>query len=131
MKIPTELRSRLQVERGVSVTEACDRCGQLLGPVRYTGIRESGVWCSRTCRDGSSAVAPGTCCGCRASLAGLRRGTKFCSDVCRVRENRKSQTTQNSRNGRNETKDLFGGLKVLAMDTPEACKTTYTAICKL
>ena len=31
-----ELRKRLLEERGIHVTEACDACGQLLGPVRYT-----------------------------------------------------------------------------------------------
>jgi hypothetical protein len=45
-----ELRRRLLTDRGVYVTEACDRCGRLLGPVRYTRKGESGVWCSAGCR---------------------------------------------------------------------------------
>lgn len=51
-----ELRKRLLADRGIDVTEACDNCGQLLGPVRYTRKNESGVWCSRECRDGKEAV---------------------------------------------------------------------------
>ena len=35
---------------GCYVTEACDRCGKLLGPVRYTQKGDTGVWCSRECR---------------------------------------------------------------------------------
>ena len=47
-----ELRRRLLAARGIYVTEACDRCGQLLGELRYTRRGESGEWCSRECRDG-------------------------------------------------------------------------------
>lgn len=50
MMLREELRRRLLADRGIYVTEACDRCGQLLGPVRYTRKGESGVWCSRACR---------------------------------------------------------------------------------
>jgi hypothetical protein len=35
---------------GVFSREACDKCGQLLGAVRYTRKGDSGVWCSRACR---------------------------------------------------------------------------------
>ena len=35
---------------GCYFTEACDRCGKLLGPVRYTRKGNTGVWCSRECR---------------------------------------------------------------------------------
>ena len=45
-----ELRKRLLEERGIHVTEACDACGQLLGPVRYTRRGEPGEWCSGKCR---------------------------------------------------------------------------------
>ena len=30
--------------------EACDKCGRMLGPVRFTCRGEGGVWCSRECR---------------------------------------------------------------------------------
>src|SRR5438046_2899503 len=35
---------------GVFAREACDRCGQVLGAVRYTRLGDTGVWCSRACR---------------------------------------------------------------------------------
>ncbi|SRR6266478_2628992 len=35
---------------GVFAREACDRCGQVLGAVRYTRRGELGAWCSRACR---------------------------------------------------------------------------------
>jgi hypothetical protein len=37
-------------KHGVYARECCDRCGQLLGAVRFTRKDESGVWCSRACR---------------------------------------------------------------------------------
>lgn len=40
----------LLAKHGCYVTEACDKCGQLLGPVRYTRKGEEGMWCSRECR---------------------------------------------------------------------------------
>jgi hypothetical protein len=89
----------------------------LLGPVRFMRSGEDDVWCSRECRDGASAHAPGTCLTCRASLAGLRRGTKFCSDTCRKRENRKSQTLQISRDAQLKTKGLQTRSEVLAIST--------------
>ena len=46
----------LQRNHGVWVAEACDRCGRLLGSIRYTRRGEPGEWCSETCRDGSAAV---------------------------------------------------------------------------
>jgi len=46
----TELRGRLLADRGIVVEECCDRCGQLLGAVRFTRKNEPGVWCSRGCR---------------------------------------------------------------------------------
>lgn len=45
-----ELRRRLLEDRGISVTECCDECGQQLRPVRYARPGEAGVWCSRECR---------------------------------------------------------------------------------
>jgi hypothetical protein len=37
-------------KHGVFARECCNRCGQLLGAVRFTRRNESGVWCSRECR---------------------------------------------------------------------------------
>jgi hypothetical protein len=111
--LSTDLRERLKHEHGIYTKEACDRCGTLVGPVRFTRAGDSGVWFSRECRDGRESHAPGTCRACGASLAGLRRGTKFCSDVCRVRENRKSQTPEISRNEGLETRGLQVQVEVL------------------
>ena len=127
MMLSTELRDRLKRERGIYVAEGCDRCRALLGPVRFTHAGDSGVWCNRECRDGKGAHAPGTCHACGAPLAGLRRGTKFCSDLCRVRENRKSQTTQISRNEQLKTQGLQAwveGLPVVAHPGPNRTPET-------
>jgi hypothetical protein len=34
----------------VFALEICDRCGAVLGAIRFTRKDESGVWCSRECR---------------------------------------------------------------------------------
>ena len=39
------------------VTEVCDKCGKILGNVRFTRYVEPGEWCSRLCRDGAVAAA--------------------------------------------------------------------------
>src|SRR5260370_33518323 len=98
-------------------TEACDSCGLILGPVGFVESNPPGIWCSRRCRDGADAHAPGTCLSCGASFAGLRRGTKFCSAVCRVRFSRKSQTMLNSRNEPLETQDLQTRVDILPITT--------------
>jgi hypothetical protein len=83
MDISSELQRPLR-ERGVYVTEACDRCGRVLGPVRYMKAGDSGAWCSRQCRDGAHAHVPGTCRACGARLPeGKRRGAKYCEGACK------------------------------------------------
>jgi hypothetical protein len=37
-------------KHGVWAREACDKCGQLLGEVRFMRKNDLGVWCSRECR---------------------------------------------------------------------------------
>src|SRR5215469_4379312 len=113
MKLTKAQSYALLEKHSCYASEACDKCGHILGPVRYTRRGESGAWCSRECRDGKEAHAPGTCLTCRASLAGLRRGTKFCSDTCRKRENRKSQTLQISRDEELKTQGLQTRSEVL------------------
>jgi hypothetical protein len=98
----------LLAKHGVYAREICEKCGAVLGAVRFTKKGESREWCSRECRDGKNVHPPGTCKGCGVSLAGLRRGTKFCSDVCRVREDRRSQPAHISRNTPRKTKVLTG-----------------------
>lgn len=50
MQLTTAQAYDLLAKHGCYVTEACDRCGQLLGSVRYTRKDELGAWCSRECR---------------------------------------------------------------------------------
>jgi len=103
---------------GCYIKEVCDKCGKGLGPVRFMRRGDYGVWCSRECRDGKQAHAPGTCIVCGASLVGLRRGAKFCSDVCRMRMSRnngKSQTSLIIPNEQLKTRHLQRGVKVLAI----------------
>lgn len=53
MLLTVQQSYELLAKHGCYVTEACDKCGQVLGPVRYTRKNESGVWCSRECRGSS------------------------------------------------------------------------------
>ena len=84
MKLSAEQQAAIRERYGVCVNEACDKCGQVLGRVRFTCKDEPGEWCSRECRDGVEAHAPGTCKGCGARLPeGKRRGALYCDDACR------------------------------------------------
>jgi hypothetical protein len=84
----TQSRDMLRVH-GACVTEACDRCGRILGHVRWTILGESGEWCSRRCRDGMDHKL-GVCCGCGTPLAGKRRGAMYCGRTCRMRTVRRA-----------------------------------------
>ena len=97
MVLSKELRTRLRDERGVYAEEACDRCGQILGAVRFTRAGDSAVWCSRRCRDGATAREPKTCRHCGAKLPeGKRRGAVFCDDACRKASRRQRGIIQKS-----------------------------------
>jgi hypothetical protein len=53
----TKAQSELLLEQhGIWITVTCDRCGNLLGAVRWTRRGEAREWCSELCRDGSAAV---------------------------------------------------------------------------
>ena len=94
MRLSTQQAYEALAKYGCYVTEACDKSGRLLGPVQFTRKGEPGVWCSRECRDGAEAHAPGTCKGCRARLPkGKRRGSLYCDDSCRQNAHR-SRTSQ-------------------------------------
>jgi hypothetical protein len=81
----TEEQSRALLERyGAFVTELCDKCGKILGSIRFTRYGRTGEWCSKRCRDGLERK-PGPCLGCGVPLNGKRKGAVFCSDVCRKR----------------------------------------------
>jgi hypothetical protein len=57
MRLSREQAYALLEKYGCYVTEACDKCSQILGPVRYTRNGEAGAWCSRECRgDAKKAV---------------------------------------------------------------------------
>lgn len=56
MMLREELRRRLLEDRSIHTTEACDKCGKLLGSVRYHGRDEPGEYCSRECRGDSERV---------------------------------------------------------------------------
>jgi hypothetical protein len=78
-----QTRQLLHTHR-VYVTEACDKCGAVLGPIRFTRQGDSGAWCSRGCRDGVDRN-PGICRGCGTSLVGKKRGAIYCGRTCRMR----------------------------------------------
>ena len=95
MQMTPEQSYALLDKHGCYVTEACDKCSQILGPVRYTRKGDSGVWCSRQCRDGAEAHEPKTCRHCRAKLPeGKRRGAVFCDDACRKAFRRQNDPIQ-------------------------------------
>lgn len=73
---------------GTYIADACDNCERLLGPVRFTRQGQTGVWCSRACRDGVDHN-PSVCRGCGTSLVGKRRGAIYCDRTCRMRTVRK------------------------------------------
>jgi hypothetical protein len=60
VKLTTEQSHELLNRFGVYVTEACDKCTKLLGPVRFTRKDEAVEWCSRECRgDAREAIRKG------------------------------------------------------------------------
>jgi hypothetical protein len=75
--------------------------------VRFTVRGDPGVWCSRLCRDGVEHEA-GACQACGVSLDGKRRGTRFCSDVCRMRQN--GQDRPNNPKTHIQNKPLAGAI---------------------
>jgi len=109
MRLTREQTEKICREHGSWVNEACDKCGAILGPVRYTRRGEEGEWCSRECRDGDKAITPGRCCGCGASLQGKRRGAKWCSDTCRDRVNHSVLDSPNKGGTPAHSKGLTGG----------------------
>jgi hypothetical protein len=95
MRPTTHQSYELLAKHGCYIREICDACGRGLGPVRYTRKGDSGVWCSRECRDGKQAHAPGTCKHCKAKLPEVkRRGASFCDDGCKQAAHRSKPDTQ-------------------------------------
>jgi hypothetical protein len=50
MKLTTQQSYELLAKHGVFAREICDKCGAVLGAVRFTRRNETGVWCSPECR---------------------------------------------------------------------------------
>lgn len=84
MRLTAEQQKILRAKYGICLNEACDRCGRLLAEVRYTRKDQPETYCSRLCRDGADRLK-GRCDGCGVDLAAKRRGARWCSDVCRMR----------------------------------------------
>jgi hypothetical protein len=100
MKLTREQSQKLLRERGIWVTEACDKCRKLLGSVRWTRRGEPGEWCSSLCRDGSPEIRrpnSKTCRECGGSLTGKRADSEFCDEAHskRYRRREQSKTAQN------------------------------------
>src|ERR1700739_686793 len=100
MKLTRDQSQKLLSERVIWIAEACDKCGKLLGSVRWTCRGEPGEWCSAQCRDGVEAAPQKAkqraCRQCGISLQGKRGASEFFSDGHRKRF-AKSSASQNRR----------------------------------
>jgi len=93
MLLTVQQSYELLANYGCFAREICDECGTVLAAVRFIRKGEAHAWCSRECRDGKEAHAPGTCRGCHAKLPnGKRRGAFYCDDACRKAHERASDT---------------------------------------
>ena len=84
MRLTAEQQARLLDKYGVCANEACDRCRKVLAEISWTRKDMPEAYCSRLCRDGVERLK-GRCDGCGVDLAGKRRGARWCSDTCRMR----------------------------------------------
>jgi hypothetical protein len=84
MRLTAEQQTRVFTEHGVCANEACDRCRKVLAEISWTRKDMPETYCSRLCRDGVERLK-GLCDGCGIDLAGKRRGARWCSDTCRMR----------------------------------------------
>jgi hypothetical protein len=57
LQLTRDQQQAIREKHGIVVFSACDKCSQLLGPVRYTRKNEPGEWCSRVCRDGEEILS--------------------------------------------------------------------------
>jgi hypothetical protein len=84
VKLNRQQSQKLLQERGIWITEACDRCGRLLGSVCWTQRGAPGDWCSAECRDGVAGPVPilkataKECLECGVPLQGKRSDSEFC-----------------------------------------------------
>jgi hypothetical protein len=100
MLLTVQQAYELLAKYGVFAREICDKCGRVLGAVRFMRRGDGGVWCSRECRDGAESHATGMCKHCHATLApGKRKGSRFCDDACKQAAHRSKPTRQASGRG--------------------------------
>ena len=103
MQLNRQQRQKPQNERGIWVTDACDKCGQLFGSVRWTRKDEPGEWCPQACRDGIAVSAPTSNskgyfeCGTR--LDGKRVDADFCSRTHTMRHRRRELSRTGQKRG--------------------------------
>ena len=84
MRLTAEQQARAFAAYGVCANQACDRCGKVLAEIHWTRRDLPEIYCSRLCRDGVERTN-GRCDGCDVDLSGKRRGARWCSDTCRMR----------------------------------------------
>jgi len=107
MRLTREQSQELLLERCNWVSDVCDKCGKLLGSVRWTCRSELGEWCSAQCRDGVAGSVPTLkatakeCLECGVPLQGKRSDSEFCSRTHLMRHRRRAQTGQNRENSVN------------------------------
>jgi len=96
MRLTPAQQEKIKRERGICVNEACDKCGRLLGSVRWTRKDQPGEWCSRECRDGQAQAANAQA---RISRRSAGRPAKYTSDRAREKA-RREQNAVNQRASR-------------------------------
>jgi hypothetical protein len=84
MRLTPEQQAQAFAAYGVRANQACDRCGKVLAEIHWTRRDMPETYCSRLCRDGVERTN-GRCSGCCVDLFGKRRGARWCSDTCRMR----------------------------------------------
>ena len=100
MKLTKEQNRKVLRELGIWVADACDKCGQLIGSIRWSRYGERGEWCSGPCRDGIATCSPklrsNGCLECGVKLDGKRADADFCSrtHMMRYRRRKLSATAQ-------------------------------------
>jgi hypothetical protein len=110
MRLPEVQSRQLLREQGVYATEICDKCGKILGHVRFTRSGDAGAWCSRLRRDGVEHEA-GVCRAYGTSLNGKRRGSLYCSPSCKMRVSRNSVSdSHNNGNAPIQNNRLIGAI---------------------
>jgi len=103
--LTTQQSYKLFTKHGIFSREICDKCGAVLGAIRFTRRDEAGVWCSRECRGETQ----------RAAMLRPGRPRKYTSERERRTAKTRQQQVYRSRPGvektvciESKTKDLQG-----------------------